>query len=52
MSVVTVADLIEALQGMPKDAEVYYRSGPFAGCTHAEEIPPVPSLEDDGRVLL
>lgn len=48
----TVKELIEALEGMPPDAEAYYMSGPCAGQTLADEIPPDPQIQDDGRVCL
>lgn len=48
----TVRDLIELLQKMPPDAEVYYYCPPVAGSNFGEEDQPRPKLEDDGRVSL
>jgi hypothetical protein len=48
----TVKELIEALQKMPPDAEVYYNDGPHEGYHSAFEQDPVPSLDHDGRVQL
>lgn len=49
---VTVKELIEELQKMPPDAEVYIMAGPYEGQTIGEEIPPSPDLMDDERVCL
>lgn len=40
----TVKELIEALQKMPPDADVYYNDGPAAGYVFSEEIEPRPSF--------
>lgn len=48
----TVQELIDALERMPPDVEVYYDSGPYEGQVYAAECDPDPKLKDDGRVRL
>ena len=52
MREITVAELIELLKQMPQDAEVYYMSGPLQDQIYADEWPPRPCVQDDGRVQL
>lgn len=48
----TVKELIEVLQTLPPDAEIYFNDGPHQGRSAPEEIDPSPQLESDGRVQL